>query len=429
MAVSVITTDDWFKAIRCSKYPLVTKYIHEFKGKRCSMEWTALMWAAKFGDVKMVELLAEHEHSLINDNMETALMIACRFRNYHAANILVKYEAGRQDKLGWTALMWLSVMGGADTANLLVAREARKQDKDGQTALMLSIEKGHYDISALLLSHEARMATKNGLTALMKASMLGNQDVVRRLAPYELGMQDSKRKTALMHAIMKRNTWLFDVLGPEASIVDSENTTPFELARKEELDSYHLLNLLLTRRYLDDQRRNLWLMIILFYISTTSLKLLFGDSQTIVAINDLTESFLSLLFDDLDLTATSPINADGFSTNLNRTDKSGTTDDTDITMEWSTQRPQAAFIEPLMDAGLKAIEDLNNNIDIQPCAVCLDFICEMVFLPCKHCVTCHNCTEAIKAKCPYCREEIKDMIQLDYSFETPSIFKVIGATE
>ncbi|EFO65759.1 Ser/Thr protein kinase [Giardia lamblia P15] len=429
MAVSVITTDDWFKAIRCSKYPLVTKYIHEFKGKRCSMEWTALMWAAKFGDIKMVELLAEHEHSLVNDNMETALMIACRFRNYHAANILVEYEAGKQDKLGWTALMWLSVMGGVDTANLLVTREACKQDKDGQTALMLSIEKGHYDISALLLSYEARMATKNGLTALMKASMLGNQDVVRRLAPYELGMQDSKGKTALMHAIMKRNTWLFDVLSPEASIVDLENITPFELARKEGLDSYHLLNLLLTRRYLDDQRRNLWLMIILFYISTTSLKLLFGDSQTIIAINDLTESFLSLLFDDLDLTATSSTNADEFKVGLKCVDKNNGIDSTHTAMDWNAYHPHSSFIEPLMDTGLKAIEDLNNNIDIQPCAVCLDFICEVVFLPCKHCVTCRNCTEAIKAKCPYCREEIKDMIQLDYSFETPSVFKIIGATE
>lgn len=414
MATSIITPDEWFKAIRCSKYPLVTKYIHEFKGKRCSMEWTALMWAAKFGDVKMVELLAEYEHSLVNDNMETALMIACRFRNYHAANILVKYEAGRQDKLGWTALMWLSVMGGVDTANLLVAKEACKQDKDGQTALMLSIEKGHYDISALLLNLEARMAMKNGLTALMKASLLGNQDVVRRLIPYELGMQDSKGKTALMHAIMKRNTWLFDVLSPEASIVDSENNTPFELARKEGLDSYHLLNLLLTRRYLEDQRRNLWFMIILFYISTTSLKLLFGDSQTIIAINELTESFLSLLFDDLDLTA-------------NRTDEGATS--TDVTISWDVQNHQSGFIEPLMDTGLRAIEDLNNNIDIQPCAVCLDFICEIVFLPCKHCVTCRNCTEAIRAKCPYCREEIKDMIQLDYSFETPSIFKIAESME
>lgn len=423
MAISVITTDDWFKAIRCSKYPIVTKYIHEFKGKRCSMEWTALMWAAKFGDVKMVELLANYEHSLVNDNAETALMIACRFRNYHAANILVEYEAGRQDKLGWTALMWLSVMGGVDTAKLLVEREACKQDKDGQTALMLSIEKGHYDISNLLLKYETRLATKSGLTALMKASMLGNLDIVVRLIPYEIGMQDSKGKTALMHAIMKRNTWLFDILSSEASLVDSDNCTPFELARKEGLDSYHLLNLLFTERYLEDQRRNLWFMVILFYISTTSLKLRFSDSQTIVAINELTESFMSLLFDDLDVLVTP--------TSLTDTDECRdactTHNDTDINIRNSLQRKlhneKSNFIENLMDAGLKAIENLNNNVDIQPCAVCLDFICEIIFLPCKHCVTCRNCTEVIRAKCPYCREEIKDMIQLDYSFGSTSFLK------
>lgn len=384
------------------------------------------MWAAKFGDVKMVELLADYEHSLVNDNMETALMIACRFRNYHAANILVKHEAGRQDKLGWTALMWLSVMGGVDTANLLVEKEARKQDKDGQTALMLSIEKGHYDISNLLLNYETRIATKNGLTALMKASMLGNQDIVKRLIPYEIGMQDLKGKTALMHAIMKRNTWLFDVLSSEASLVDSEDCTPFELARKEGLDSYHLLNLLLTERYLEDQRRNLWLMVILFYISTTSLKLRFSDSQTIVAINELTEAFLSMLFDDLDMTSVSTSSTDGNKGDIVTGAYVDTYANTSIntSIEWSSQNVQSNFIEPLMDTGLKAIEDLNSNVDIQPCAVCLDFICEIVFLPCKHCVTCRNCTEVIRAKCPYCREEIKDMIQLDYSFESPSIFKI-----
>lgn len=338
------------------------------------------MWAAKFGDLKMVELLVNSEHSIQNSNGETALMIASRFRNKSVALTLAKYEAGKQDKLKWTALMWTAVMGLTDVARVLLDAEAGLQDKDGQTALMLSVEKGNYDVSMLLLQRESKIQMNNGMTALMKATLTGNAKIVSLLVHYELGLKDSTGKTALMHAAQRGSVWLFDSLAEEASMIDNDRKTAFVLAREAGLEHHNLIHLLLTRRYLCDQRRNSWFFIYCMDQELEYLRLMFSETSTIQSLGWFREAMFSLLFDDLDITT------------------------------------ETLVAEKVSDC-LASIKEMEDDVDTQPCSICLDYICEVVFLPCRHCIACCNCTEVLKKRCPYCRLTVDNMVLVDYNFD------------
>lgn len=55
-------------------------------------------------------------------------------------------------------------------------------------------------------------------------------------------------------------------------------------------------------------------------------------------------------------------------------------------------------------------EELERIRDIRMCKVCMDAEMDVVFLPCKHMVTCSLCALAL-AQCPICREDIKYTIK------------------
>lgn len=49
------------------------------------------------------------------------------------------------------------------------------------------------------------------------------------------------------------------------------------------------------------------------------------------------------------------------------------------------------------------------------CKICLMRTANLVFLPCKHVVSCDQCVSGLKKKCPICRNKIEDKIRLYYT--------------
>ena len=117
----------------------------------------ATIYAAKYKDTKILELLLEH-----------------------GADVNI------QNKHGDTALIEASYNGHIETTKLLLEYKAdpNLKDKDERTALMEASAKGHEEITKLLLQHGANLNIqdkKNGRTALMEASYRGNIPIIKLL--------------------------------------------------------------------------------------------------------------------------------------------------------------------------------------------------------------------------------------------------------
>lgn len=44
------------------------------------------------------------------------------------------------------------------------------------------------------------------------------------------------------------------------------------------------------------------------------------------------------------------------------------------------------------------------------CKICLDKHVEVLFMPCHHLISCHDCARRLQGRCPVCRSEIHDTI-------------------
>lgn len=44
------------------------------------------------------------------------------------------------------------------------------------------------------------------------------------------------------------------------------------------------------------------------------------------------------------------------------------------------------------------------------CKICLDMHIEVLFMPCHHLISCHDCASRLQGRCPVCRSEIHDTI-------------------
>lgn len=44
------------------------------------------------------------------------------------------------------------------------------------------------------------------------------------------------------------------------------------------------------------------------------------------------------------------------------------------------------------------------------CKICLDKHIEVLFMPCRHLISCHDCARRLQRRCPVCRNEIHNTI-------------------
>ena len=127
----VMTDDDFLKACGLCNVSQVEEAI--INGANVNAKdksgFTALIWAAKEGHIKIVELLLKHN-----------------------ADVNIK------DKYGRTALFWASARGYTETTELLLKHRAdvNAKNKQGETALTWAIKKGHTETVNLLRSYGAK---------------------------------------------------------------------------------------------------------------------------------------------------------------------------------------------------------------------------------------------------------------------------------
>lgn len=169
-------------------------------GKVDNYGWSALMFAARDGNVSMVELLLSQEKRLQAYDGQTALMIGTQANSFTVIKLLVDTEAKMQDNLGKTALIIAAAKGYTKLVMYLADYEAGIQDAEGKTALMFAARNGHLQAVTLLMEKEARMKDSQGTTALMYAAAAGHMAVVQALVDREGGLRDTDGKSAASYA-------------------------------------------------------------------------------------------------------------------------------------------------------------------------------------------------------------------------------------
>lgn len=182
---------------------LLTQFLEQNKVKRCQDRWTALMFAAYYGNVDVVRLLVSREKKIQSPHYKhTALMLATKAGHLPCVELLIHDEGGMKDRNGETALMIAVSQGDVRIATVLAKYETGLTNAIHETALFKAITLGHTDIAKLLLSAEAHIADEEETTALMLAASKENSEIVKTLVgkSIDVGKKNKYGYTALMAA-------------------------------------------------------------------------------------------------------------------------------------------------------------------------------------------------------------------------------------
>lgn len=161
---------------------------------------TALMYAARCGDLETVQTLIPYEARIESANGNFALRLAVTLGHRECGSELFRYEYPLLRKFDWTTLMMTTVFTDSALTESFIDTEARKMDKRGFTALMLAVTNHRNRILAQLVEREATMRNVSQYTALMAAARVGNIEAILALRDYEAGMRDNLGWSALMYA-------------------------------------------------------------------------------------------------------------------------------------------------------------------------------------------------------------------------------------
>ncbi len=255
---------------------------------------TALLWACKYKDKEMVELLLKQPHliiNLVNNSGTHPLIISLDENNSEEfillllshPNIKVNYEdkdgltvlmklvlrqyskaigevlkhsnlkINEKDKDGWTALMYACKIGNIDIVRNLLNYSSiniNEGNNSGYTALFRATEYNHLEVVKELLKHsdiDINKKDKDGWTALMLASFTGLDDIVNELVKYpkiDLDIQNEDKETALMCACFNGHIDIVKILlkqGARTDLKDRRKKTAYDIAKKPEIKQLVLI--------------------------------------------------------------------------------------------------------------------------------------------------------------------------------------------
>lgn len=172
---------------------------------------TALMIAAKYGDVGLVRALIDRgaDVNATNHNGGTALMYSALPGSVDSVELLIASgsEINAVGRNGWNALMIAAAKGHAGVIGVLIdhGADANAPDVYGWTPLMRAVYENHSDaVDALLASPDIALDRQDdhGATALHHAVSIGNESLVTKLlqAGARRSIQDAEGLTALQRA-------------------------------------------------------------------------------------------------------------------------------------------------------------------------------------------------------------------------------------
>lgn len=176
---------------------------------------TALMIAVRDRNLARVEALAAASSPA---SKSASLAIAAQLESVPILDLLLKAGAvDNVGARGKTALMWAAKRGSAKIIEMLAGSgrsEIAAQDGQGQSALAMAAEGGFPMATKALLAAGAppEAQDENGSTALMLAAKGGHPQCVDLLIPHGVGAMDKQGRNALFYAVEGRSMELVDIL-------------------------------------------------------------------------------------------------------------------------------------------------------------------------------------------------------------------------
>jgi ankyrin repeat protein len=203
---------------------------------RNSAGYTALMAAAKNGQVEIVNKLLERKANvdIQGNNGLTALMLAAENNQLSIVKALLakKADPNLQDNSGWSALM-KAVYGGNTECVVAIADRSRQEVNRG---LLVAALMDHKDTAKALLDRGAEIDTRadDGRTPLMLAASKGFADLVSFFLHEgaDRALTDSSGNTAAALASAKGSREIVSLLQnapPPSAGGASENSGPARL--------------------------------------------------------------------------------------------------------------------------------------------------------------------------------------------------------
>ncbi|TNJ29335.1 Ankyrin repeat protein 1 [Giardia muris] len=202
--MTVSTPQSWFNSVQSRDYEAVVAALPTMKLTRTRNEETALMWAAKAGDLELVHLLAPAENSAQNADHYTALMLVALSNPPNQREVclaLAPFEGRNVLPDGRTALMLAAEAGCSEAVEALMTVSRYAFDKKGRTALTLAAENGHQKCVELLTSpvhggycYDARMA-------IVAAAEQNHMSIAQYLAEYITGHQPATAESQLGESV------------------------------------------------------------------------------------------------------------------------------------------------------------------------------------------------------------------------------------
>lgn len=184
------------KAAKENDVKLVKKFLFE-AGKQNNEGKSALMHAAKNGNLELVKLLATKEAGLRDKNGNTALMYAVKNGYIRCAEFLVPHESCKQNNEGKTALMLFMINGNIrfdEEENRKIHNRSAREKKNAFIRKTKEVDL----FVEFLVSYEAGLCDNDGKTALMHGAENPRGEHLHLLIPHEKGKQDKDGNTALI---------------------------------------------------------------------------------------------------------------------------------------------------------------------------------------------------------------------------------------
>lgn len=208
-------------------------------------ECTALYYAAKRGDEKMVKILIASEAWVVSISEFHPIIEAARGGHASIVRLLLDHNANIhvRDRSNKTALMMAATYGHTRIVRMLLENGAdvNAHDTNGDTALIYAACHGYTAIVRMLLVKGANVNARcdQGTTALIETVLNGYLDVARLLLLFnaDVNVQDSSSRTALMEAAIYGYTEIVMLLlgaGADTQLTDDLGDTARMLAEQRE---------------------------------------------------------------------------------------------------------------------------------------------------------------------------------------------------
>ncbi|EFO63867.1 Protein 21.1 [Giardia lamblia P15] len=398
-----------------------------------NMGCTALMFAAERGHLEIVKSLLSHEARMQDGNGVTALMLAARGGHLTCVQELIPYESTLTDRSHGTALMSAALCGHSDIVRLLLQKEARAQTVEGVSALMVAAQGGDLTTCKLLLEKEARLQTrngwtalafacreknylvvqllkskeaglcdKNGTTSLMRAARAGCTQSVECLLKLEAHRQDKRGRTALMYAASTGNVECAKMLAAyEAGHQDKQGVTALMMAGDR--NSVEIVTLLLTSESFLKTKQG-----------TTALT--YGNIPHYAPILNTLKHHFIITGGTVDVKKIKKRTVLAYRKIYAEMPSLLSFFDKFCSLIMENLDDSSVHVETVLSDCLLELGDL---LAIDPdegsCAICLDSLPSIVYLPCKHLSICELCNDLLhERKCPLCTTPIISFFSLNY---------------